>query len=201
MRNEPNFEIFHRAFSSRIKVAAALVGALKPSPHDFERLKEACLDLEAIIFGIGQGDVEDQYRAYQTAIAIFVLLAEWKHAIRNAEPDAQRFLNSAKLKASEIDKSLSFATDERLEAFLDQIESLKSVNELTAIQDQLKRWTLPLLLFSNLRSQGFGGLRVSTFNESSDEPGKLETTVAFLKFDIDGEPAKHWNYLESELDI
>lgn len=196
MRNEPNFGIFHRAFSSRIEVAAAVEGALKPSSHDFKRLKEACLELEATISELGQGDVEDQYRAYNTAIAIFVLLAEWKHAIRNAEPDAQRFLNSAKLKASEVDKSLSFAADERLDAFLVQVEGLKSVDELTAIQDQLKRWTLPLLLFANLRVRDFGGLRVPVSNGSSEEPEKLETIVAFLKFDIDGEPAKHWNYLK-----
>jgi hypothetical protein len=196
MRSEPNYGIFHRAFSSRVEVASALAGALKPSPHDFERLKEACLELEATISEIGQGDVEDQYRAYYTAIAIFVLLAEWKHAIRNAEPDAQRFLSSAKLKASEVDKSLSFAADERLDAFLDQVEGLKRVDELTAIQDQLKRWTLPLLLFANLRARDFGGLRVPGSKGSSEEPEKLETTVAFLKFDIDGEPAKHWNYLK-----
>lgn len=196
MRNEPNFEIFHQAFSSRIKLAAALEGTLPPSPQDFERLEEACLELEATISEVGQGDVEDQYRAYQTAIAIFVLLAKWKHAIRNAEPDAQRFLSSAKLKASEVDKSLSFAADERLDAFLDQVKGLKSVDELTAIQDQLKRWTLPLLLFANLPARGLGRLRVPVSNGSSEEPEKLETTVAFLKFDIDGEPAKHWNYLK-----
>jgi hypothetical protein len=40
------------------------------------------------------------------------------------------------------------------------------------------------------------GLRVPVSNGSSEEPEKLETTVAFLKFDIDGEPAKHWNYLK-----
>lgn len=196
MRNEPNFEIFHRAFFSRIEIAAALTGALKPSPQDFKRLKKACLELEATIAEVGQGAVEDQYHAYQTAIAVFVLLAEWKHAVRNAEPDAQRFLSSAKLKASEVDKSLSFAADERLDAFLDQVKGLKSVDELTAIQDQLIRWTLPLLLFANLPARGFGGLRIPVSNGSSEEPEKLETTVAFLKFDIDGEPAKHWNYLK-----
>lgn len=192
MRHEPNFEIFHRAFSSRVEIAVALAGALKSSPHDIERLKVACLALEETISETGESGVEDQYRAYHTAIAIFVPLAEWKHAIRNAEPDAQRFLSSAKLKASEIDKSLSFAADERLESFLSQVEGLKSVDELTAIQDQLQRWTLPLLLFANLRTRVFGGLRVP----ASEEPEKLETTVAFLKFDIDGEPAKHWNYLK-----
>jgi len=196
MRNEPNFEIFRQVFSSRVEVAAKLAGALKPSLDDFERLKKGCLELEATIFKLGQGDVEDQYRAYHTAIAIFVLLAEWKHAIRNAEPDAQRFLSSAKLKASEVDKSLSFATDERLNTFLDQVEALKSVDELTAIQNQLKRWTLPLLLFANLLDQGFRELHLPGFNGSSEEAEKLETTVAFLKFDIDGEPAKHWNYLK-----
>ena len=167
-----------------------------PSSHDFERLKEACLELEVTISELGQGDIEDQYRAYHTAIAIFVILAEWKHAIRNAEPDAQRFLSSAKLKASEVDKSLSFAADERLDAFLNQIENLKSVDELTDIQDKLKRWTLPLLLFANLLDRGFGGFRVPVSNGSSAEAEELETTVAFLKFDIDGEPAKHWNYLK-----
>lgn len=196
MRNEPNFEIFHRGFSSRIEVAATLAGALQPSSDDLKRLKTACLELETTISEFGQGDVEDQYRAYHTAIAIFVLLAEWKHALRNAEPEAQRFLISAKLRASEVDKSLSFVADERLDTFLNQVEALKSVGELTAIQDQLKRWTLPLLLFANLRNQGFGGLRLPVFEGNSEEPEKLETTVAFLKFDIDGEPAKHCNYLK-----
>ena len=197
MRNEPNFGIFHRAFSSRIEIASALSEALKPSPHDFKRLKEACLELEATISKIGQGDIEDQYRAYHTAIAIFLLLAEWKHAIRNAEPDAQRFLNSAKLKASEIDKSLSFTADERLCTFLDQVEGLKSVDKLNTMQDHLKRWSLPLLLFANLQERGFAGLSVPDSNGSlEEEPEKLETTVAFLKFDIDGKPAKQWNYLK-----
>lgn len=196
MRNEPNFEIFRRSFSSRIEVAASLAGALKPSPDDFGHLKKACLELETTISEIGQGDIEDQYRAYHTAIAIFVLLTEWKHAIRNAESDAQRFLSSAKLKASEVDKSLSFAADERLNTFLDQVEALNCVDELTAIQDQLKRWSLPLLLFANILDRGFGGLRLPGFNGSSEEAEKLETTVAFLKFDIDGEPAKQWNYLK-----
>lgn len=196
MRNEPNFETFLQGYASRIEVAASLAGALKPLPDDIWRLKKACLELETTISEFGQGEVEDQYRAYHTAIAIFALLAEWKHAIRNAEPDAQRFLSSAKLKASEVDRALSFAADERLNKFLDQVKALKSVDELSAIQDNLKRWNLPLLLFTNLLDRRFEGLRFPSVNGSSEEPEKLETTVAFLKFDIDGEPAKHWNYLK-----
>lgn len=196
MRNEPNFEIFLRSFSSRLEITTTLVEALKPSAHDLEHLKIACTALETIISEISPGDVSDQYRAYLTAIKIFVPLAEWKHAIRNAEPDAQRFFNSAKLRASEVEKSLSFASDLRLDAFLNQVEDLKSVNELTNIQDLLKQWNLPLLLFAKSINRDFGGIRIPGSSENFTEPDKPLTTVAFLKFDIDGEPAKHWNHLK-----
>jgi len=196
MRNELNFEIFRRAFSSRVEVASTLAGGPTSSSQDLNHLKEACLELGATISELGKGDVEDQYRAYHTAISIFVLLAEWKHAIRNAEPDAQRFVTSAKLKASEVDRSLSFAANSQLVEFLGKVEALKTVDELTSILDQVKRWTLPLLLFANLQDQGFGGFRVPFSDKASEEFEQLETTVAFLKFDIDGEPAKHLNYLK-----
>ncbi|UAN44675.1 hypothetical protein KGP17_19875 [Serratia sp. JSRIV001] len=196
MKNEPKFEIFRQAFSPRIEIAATLDGALKSSLHDLIRLKEACRRLEEAINELSQGDVEDQYQAYYTAVTIYISLAEWKHAIRNAEPDAQRFLSAAKLKASEIDKTLSFSDDKQLEAFLEQIKNLNNLDAMNAVQDQLKRWSLPLLLFANLRHRGAGGLCVPVSNGGSDEPEKLESTVAFLKFDIDGEPAKEWNYLK-----
>lgn len=193
MKNEPNFETFHQAFSSRIEVNAALDGALDASVQDFERLKKACLELETTISIVDKGDVEDQYRSYHAAINIFAILAEWKHAIRNAEQDAQRFLSSAKLKASEAEKSYA---DERLTTFLDQVASVKSINELDVIQDHLKQWSLPLLLFANLPLKGFADGRIPAWNKNLEEPEKLETTVAFLKFDIDGEPAQQWNYLK-----
>lgn len=192
MRKDPNLMLFRQALSSRGEVAAALADALKPHQDNLERLKKAYSKLEVIVSDIGQGDIENQYRAFYTAISIFLHLAEWKHAVRNAEPDAQRFLTSAKLKASEVDRALNFTDDERLDVFLHQVEELKKIDELTGIQDQLKIWTLPLLLFANVRDRGLRGSSKGTSKESEE----LETTVAFLKFDIDGEPAKDWNYLK-----
>lgn len=196
MRNEPNFEIFHQAFSSRIEVATALTQALKTKLHDLGHLKKTCEALELIISDLGQGEVENDYRSFHIAIDIFVLLVMWKNAIRNAEQDAQRFLKSAKLKASEIDKSFGSAADGKLEMFLARVIGVESVDELVHLQELLKRWTLPLLLFSNPRDQSFGRLRPLLSNGTSDQSVKRDTTVAFLKFDIDGEPAKHYNYLK-----
>jgi len=70
------------------------------------------------------------------------------------------------------------------------------VEELNAIQDQLKSWTLPLLLFANVPDKSLRGPRTPVYNGSTKEPEKLDTTVAFLKFDIDGEPAEQYNYLK-----
>jgi hypothetical protein len=80
----------------------------------------------------------------------------------------------------------------KFEKFLHLIKGLKSVDDLPPIQSILERWSLPLPLFANLQESS-PGLRTSV---SSDTSEQLETTVAFLKFDIDGEPAKHWNYLK-----
>jgi len=63
---------------------------------------------------------------------------------------------------------------------------------LAALQEHLKRWNLPLLLFAD----GYRSLRVPVSEDTTEEPEKIDTTVAFLKFDIDGEPAKQWNYLK-----
>ncbi|EOG8149822.1 MULTISPECIES: hypothetical protein [Enterobacteriaceae] len=196
MQNEPNIEIFHQVFSQRIEIAAALDGALKSTPHDLEKLKEACQKLNETVEELGQGYNEDQYRAYYTAMTIFVSLAEWKHAIRNAEIDAQRYLNSAKLKVSEIDMTSNYSNNEQFNEFLEQVKFINTLDSLSSIQNQLTRWSLPLLLFANLRDKDAREIRQLISNEGSEQHKKRESTVAFLKFDIDGEPAKQWNYLK-----
>lgn len=189
MKNEPNFEIFHQAFSQRIEIATALDESLGASSHSLTRLKYACQEFNDIIDKLGSGNVEDHHRAYYIAITIFVSLAEWKHAIRNAEIDAQRFLHSAKLQASEIDMTLNFSNNVKFSEFIDRVKLINTLDELKTIQDLLKTWSLPLLLFAKLRNK-------STAKISIEDHKKLESTVAFLKFDIDGEPAQQWNYLK-----
>ncbi|NJQ19201.1 hypothetical protein HCO69_06085 [Pantoea sp. LS15] len=196
MKNEPNFEIFRQAFSPRVEIAAALDGALKSIPNDLVKLKEACQKLNETLDELGQGYVEDQYRAYYIAMTIFVSLAEWKHAIRNAETDAQRFLYSAQLKASEIDMTTSLSENKQFIEFIEQVRSINKLDSLKQIQDQLTSWSLPLLLFANLRDKNIEGIRQGISSKGTKENKTQESTVAFLKFDIDGEPAQQWNYLK-----
>jgi hypothetical protein len=196
MRNEPKFEMFRRAFSSRISVAVAIRDALTPSLQGVDQLKQAWSAFEDAISALGKGDVEDQYRAYAVASGVFVPLAEWKRAIRNAEPDAQRFLSAAKMKASEIDRTSGFAQVEQLVSILDRISGIQDPADLNDIQSLMTDWALPLLMFANVSEPGIGRFGITSGQDGSAASEKLDTTVAFLKFDIDGQPAKHWNYLK-----
>lgn len=194
MRNEPNLEIFHQAFSSRAKIAEVLPNVLNPTSDVLVTFREAIDQLGSVLLQCGRGNIEDQYRAFHTAISIFLLLAEWKRAIRKAELDAQRFLVSAKLQVSEIDHSLSYVMDSYLQGFLTSVDSLQGITELAGIQKYLSEWRLPLLLFANARSNIFN--KSNYTNEKNNEPKKLKSTVAFLKFEIDGKPAEQYNYLK-----
>ena len=141
MRSEPNFGMFCQAFSSRTKALIGIDGALDANSQSSQNLKEAITELDEIVSSVGDGEIEDQYRAFLAAIAIFAVLADWKSAIRRAESDAQRYLSSAKLQASEIDKSQSFTTDEKLLKFLAQVEGMTNVAELADIKKLLKQWS------------------------------------------------------------
>ncbi len=197
MRNDLNFEIFRRAFSARIKASAAIEASLLPSSQAVENLKEASGKLETAVAEIGDGDVEDQYRAFSVAVTIFAPLAEWKRAIRSADPDTRRFLSSAKMKASEVDRASSIAAVKQLGAFLDSVGQVEHVGDLDDIQEVLKSWPLPLLLFASRSTSKYSGFRfpLKSGGASGELPQKIDTTVAFLRFDIDGQPAKQWNYL------
>ncbi|EKO3516610.1 hypothetical protein LA983_001030 [Vibrio fluvialis] len=196
MKSEPSFEIFHQAFSTRVEIASILKVALKPSNNSIEKLTTANRVLEELLSELGHGYSEDQYRAYCTAVSIFIVLAEWMQALRNAEIDAQRFLNSAKLKASDVDRASEVSKDQRLITFLDKVEKLDNFEELSCIHDHLTKWSLPLLMFARVPRSNLRVLRDDqSLHTEQDGPGRRGTTVAFLKFDIDGEPAKECNYL------
>lgn len=193
MKHAPNLEIFHQAFSARTVIAACLPSALLKEAV-LERLKKAHIAFEESLDFLSKGEVEDKYRAFNSAVKIFLLLAYWKHAVRKAELDAKRFFSSAKLVSSELDRTLSFVADEKLTAFLVKVDSLKDVGELDSIRDELTKWSLPLLLFSNIHTETSRKFLGS--NQNAHATVNLETTVAFVRFDIDGKPAQEWNYLK-----
>ncbi|MBB4115860.1 hypothetical protein FHT80_005229 [Rhizobium sp. BK226] len=101
------------------------------------------------------------------------------------------------MKATEVDRTTGFAQVERLVSFLDQVGKLQDPAELGDLQSLMSDWAMPLLMFANVLERGIGGFEIASGVAGGSTPSeKLDTTVAFLKFDIDGQPATHWNYLK-----
>lgn len=192
MRNEPSFEIFHQALTSRIVVLNSIKAALKPVSGNIEILQNACLELGGIVEELGKGEVEDRYRRFQFSVSIFLLLAQWKQSIRNADSDSQRFLSSAKLRLSELDESLMAEEDTLFKEFIDKVNALCDINELEPISDLFFRWELPLLLYSRMKKPPMAPYSPKDTGIAQRD----KTSVAFVKFDIDGKPAKNFNYLK-----
>lgn len=195
MRNEPKLAIFRRAFSSRVEVALAIKCSLEAPTENLDRLKAAISKLESAVTDLGDGDAEIQYRAYWMACSIFAVFAEWKHALRNAEPDAERFLTSAKIKSTEIDTESTLGGDERLASFLELVASIDDIGQLQVLTDHLNRWQLPLLLFAETAALEYGDLRFPRPGMTGKKPEMIDTSVAFLKFEIDGKPAQKLNFM------
>ncbi|MFW1461636.1 hypothetical protein ACEV75_18175 [Vibrio parahaemolyticus] len=192
MKKDPNFEIFHQALTARVQVLDAIEDALKPISGNIEKLKDACYKLRDLIAGLDRGEVEDEYRRFNYSASIFLLLAQWKNAIRNAESDSKRYLNSAQLQLSELDESLTSKRSESFSLFIDRVNNLNNISELESISDLLRSWNLPLLLYTNEKTLS----AASFIKEDLNNKQKEEASVAFLKFDIDGQPAQQFNYLK-----
>ncbi|QIA62273.1 hypothetical protein GT360_01435 [Vibrio astriarenae] len=192
MKSEPNFEMFHQALTSRVVVLDCIEKALKPAPGNIESLQSAYLQLREVVDALGDGDAENSYRRFLFSVSVFLLLAKWKQSIRSAAPDSQRFLTSAKLKVSEFDESLATEEDTLFVEFIDSISKISDIDELDSVCELFSRWDLPLLLFSRVKKMSVASS--SSIHRKSSSREKIN--VAFLKFDIDGQPAKNFNYLK-----
>uniref|UniRef100_UPI000C85CA32 hypothetical protein n=1 Tax=Vibrio splendidus TaxID=29497 RepID=UPI000C85CA32 len=192
MKNEPSFEIFHQALTSRIIVLDSIKEALKPVSGNVEILQDSCLKLGVIVEELGDGEVENRYRRFQFSVSIFLILAQWKQSIRNADSDSQRFLSSAKLKLSELDESLVTEEDALFKKFIEKVNDIRDISELEPISELFFCWDLPLLLYSKMKKPP----TASYLPRNTEIPQRNKTSVAFVKFDIDGQPAKNFNYLK-----
>lgn len=193
MQKAVNLAIFQQASSCRLKIIQLLPRSLDNVSNLIENFQKANAGLEEVVSELHTGDIEDQYRAYQIATTIYLLLIQWKQALRNAEVDGQRYLISAKLQASEVDIS-KFAHNQNLIDFLKLIKGLAFPNDLEQVKNHMLNWDLPILLYANTLGENViqtRSPRISDINESED----VSATVAFLKFEINGIPAEQYEHL------
>jgi hypothetical protein len=124
------------------------------------------------------------WRAFAGALNAVSRLVDWQQAVREAQPDSRRHLDSAHLVAREALAGIDLA-DPALApvgVVLTAITGVSDPTEVDAVVDELRRVPLPLPLAH--RRPRFGG-RAGAVERATPEP----EPIAFATFELAGEPA------------
>jgi len=178
-------------FSARRKVVQALWAATKNdlTEHD---LLQAAVDLDSLSVVLSSAAAASAYAALAGLVRILDQLLAWRRAVLAAQPEADRFLRSAReryrLWSDEYRKNPAVAG---LVAAAASIPTLDSVTGVPSIARAVALVPLPLAIFqAEFRPPSSGSSQSTVRRDTS-----VELTVAFLKFQFDGRPAIELQHL------
>jgi hypothetical protein len=186
-----NKRILSDSFSSRRNAVAALWAASKdePSSHD---LKQVAADLESTSVLISNGTVASAYAALAALIRVVEALTQWRQAVLAAQPEADRFLRSArerfKLWSQEYAQASAITG---LAAAAGPISALDTLEAIPAVVSAIALVPLPIAVFEAHRLPPY----VPPADARVLPEPLVDLTVAFLKFQFDGRPAVEVQHL------
>ena len=133
----------------------------------------------------GRASSAVNWRAFGKALDIAALLVDWRKAVREAEPDAERFRRAAKLQFEELvsENEPSAYTCDLIER-LGPVRDCLDVGMVSNLLMSIATLPMPLSIFSDKSEE---------WRESSApelEPKSEALTVAFVEFIIDGKPTE-----------
>lgn len=153
-------------------------------PHD---IKALAVDLDAVSAAVSSSAAATAYNAFGGILRILDMLACWRRAVLDAEPDADRYVRSAReryrLWLNDYDQSDAAA---QLRAAVAGMATLKSTEQVADIASALTAVPLPIGIFA--RAMKLDWAVQVDLKRPKEEP-LVDLTVAFLKFHFDGQPA------------
>lgn len=137
---------------------------------------------------LGKRLVGTRYRQFATLLDATSRLAQWSVAVRGAEPDADRFLRSAKILAREVAREAAEdGQAANVVAISARITELTDIDGVSEIADLMLKVPLPIPVFAEIQVPR----RPREENESTgNRKNRSEVTVAFTSFRLDGKPLK-----------
>lgn len=170
----------------RLKAVEALAAIAqgKWPPHD---LKELAVALDSLSVALSSAAAATAYNAFGGIVRIMDMLAHWRQAVLDAEPDADRYLRSARerhrLWLDEYGHS-DAAADLRVAA--EGLATVESTDQVADIARTLTAVPLPIGIFAQPVKPDWAVK--ADLAVAKAEP-LVDLTVAFLKFQFDGQPA------------
>ena len=182
-----NKELIHHSFSSRLAALDAL------NSHDPEAVSNAADELNLLGKTYGHYFPGADVLSYSEALSCLVLAWRWRDAIRIAEPDAVRFSKAIRLRAKEyFDDLESRKKSGSFDTVIQCLAEIDSPSDIEEIEAELK--SRPLGFSSRVPERG-----VMPERRRQDRKPPPKPEIAFVKFDINGSPAKSIDRLEANL--
>ena len=157
--------------------------------HD---LQQVAVDLDSQSISLASAAAASAYAALAALVRILDALLQWRWSVLNAQPEADRFLRTARerhrLWAEEYGNNHAAAA---LVASAAPISGLDGVAQVAPILQSVALVPLPIPVFEAERRPLFRN-REET-GEQKEAP--VDLTVAFLKFQFDGRPAIELQHL------
>lgn len=168
---------FHQSFSNRLLALKAL------KQGNTEEMQAAATKINNISAMFGNNHPSADLRAFSNVLDCLAFAQDWTDAVRNADVDANRFRDACRLRAAE---ALEERANDETTALDSVLADIAEINTPSALAD-LKRRTLQIPLPFGVWVDEYG-IDISTKNTEPDVPKNIE--IAFVKFEIDGQPAK-----------
>lgn len=152
--------------------------------HD---LKALAVALDSVSLAFSSAAAATAYNAFGGVVRIVDMLAHWRRAVLDAEPDADRYLRSARERHRLWldDYGHSDATAD-LRTAVEGLATLGSTDQIAEIAGALTAVPLPIGIFAQPEKPDW---TVKANLAAPKEEPLVDLTVAFLKFQFDGQPA------------
>lgn len=174
-----------------VEALAAIAQGQWP-PHD---LKALAVALDSVSAALSSSAAATAYNAFGGIVRIVDMLAHWRRAVLDAQPDADRYLRSARerhrLWLDDYGHSDAAAD---LRAAAEGLVTLESTDQVADIARALTSVPLPIGIFAQPVKPDWA---VKADLAAPKEEPQVDLTVAFLKFQFDGKPAAEVHQLSA----
>ncbi len=170
-------DVFRQCYSDRLKALRAV------SDGDADALERCANDMRLYAGIYGRNMPGAELEGLAESLMCLSLQRRWLNAIRNAEPEATRFQNAAKLRADEYRNLIANRDITTFDEFVSDIGAVKTPKDLKSVEGRLASLPLP---FST--SVPENPTMIKSAMDKREKPKRTE--IAFVKFDINGAPAK-----------
>jgi hypothetical protein len=189
--------LFIDGFSARLDGCEALKTAVEAKTADPTALRKAATGLDEATPNFESLSTAVAYSAFAEALRLCALLVEWRAAVLEAAPDADRFLRAAQARR----KLWLRETGEQPAAFdlvsrTAVIETLDGVEEIGELVASLAAAALPIGIVKTAHGPRIPSAdRECDADEERRSAPKAELAVAFVKFALDGAAAAETHFL------